>query len=606
MQMAQGDGDQRTSDGIFVYTQDQPTVTEGDAVEVDGQVAEFQPFGNRFNSREFNLTNTQIDARERFQGDVTVTGSNQTAERVSIGKDRIPPGHITDDDQFQQFDPENDAIDFYESLEGMQVGLEDARAVSTRGYEREIYAVSDKHADNYASGYNRERGVLVIGEDADPQNRQVDSLQDDDLSPERLPIVGTNGARIPTQVEAGDYLGDVNGIMDYDLNRYLLKTPNSIKATKGAPEKTVTDLTSDREDQLTVAGMNMENLDPGDVDNRGEDRFQRLAEVIVVNMGSPDVIGMQEIQDNDGTEETSETSASQTAQLLIQAIEAAGGPEYLYFDMPPQDDQDGGQPGANIRSAFLYNPEKVEINLNSPYTGRILDSDSQEAQDPGRKTAGRVIDSSGQAVDLDNNGDPDQTDRRLSYEDEDDQDAFESSRKPLAATFVHKGTGQEVNITNVHWSSRRGSDPQFGNQQPAYVNEEKRARQAAITNAHVDSYLADNPNGAAIVLGDFNTYGFTSSMNQVEGGDGRNPLAKDDPNRVLWNLDEQLSPEERYSYIFQGAAQTLDHVLVNQQIRDNWSPEIEKIHVNAGFSDQVSDHDPVVTRYTLPRRQENQ
>lgn len=605
MQMAEGDGDVRTSDGIFVYTQEPPTVVEGNGVEVDGRVTEFQSFGNKFNPREFNLTNTQIDARERNQGSVTVTGTGQSAERVSIGKDRLPPGQITDDDQFQQFDPESDAIDFYESLEGMQVGLEDARAVSTRGYEREIYGVSDKYADQYASGYNRERGVLVIGESEDPQNRQVDSLQDDDLSPERIPIVGTNGARLPTKVQAGDHLGDVNGVMDYAQNRYMLRTPNSITATPGAPEKTVTDLTSDQPNQLTVAGMNMENLDPSDVDNKGEDRFQRLAEVIVKNMGSPDVIGMQEVQDNDGSEDTAETSASESARLLIQAIETAGGPEYLYFDMPPQDDTDGGQPGANIRSAFLYNPEIVEINLDSPHTGRILDSDSLEAQDPTARTAGRVIDGSGQAVDRDRDGDPEQTDRRLSYEDEDDRDAFEGSRKPLAATFIHKQTGQEVNITNVHWSSRRGSDPQFGSKQPAYVNEEKRARQAAITNAHVDSYLADNPEGAAIVLGDFNTFGFTSSINQVEGGDGQTPLAKDDPNRVLWNLDEQLAPEQRYSYIYQGAAQTLDHVLVNQQIRDNWSPEIEKVHVNAGYADQASDHDPVVTRYTLPQRRKD-
>jgi predicted extracellular nuclease len=64
----------------------------------------------------------------------------------------------------------------------------------------------------------------------------------------------------------------------------------------------------------------------------------------------------------------------------------------------------------------------------------------------------------------------------------------------------------------------------------------------------------------------------------------------------LWSL---LPRRERYSYIFQGNAQTLDHILVSPALLLRGRPDFEPVHINAEFSDQASDHDPPIVRFEL-------
>ena len=48
----------------------------------------------------------------------------------------------------------------------------------------------------------------------------------------------------------------------------------------------------------------------------------------------------------------------ETWQAFIDAIETAGGPTYDYRQIDPQNNQDGGQPGGNIRVVFLYRTDR--------------------------------------------------------------------------------------------------------------------------------------------------------------------------------------------------------------------------------------------------------
>ena len=74
---------------------------------------------------------------------------------------------------------------------------------------------------------------------------------------------------------------------------------------------------------------------------------------------SPDIIALQEIQDNNGTTDDGTVDASETYGALIAAIQTAGGPVYEYRDIAPLDGLDGGVPGGNIRVGFLFNPARV-------------------------------------------------------------------------------------------------------------------------------------------------------------------------------------------------------------------------------------------------------
>src|SRR5262249_9535552 len=98
-------------------------------------------------------------------------------------------------------------------------------------------------------------------------------------------------------------------------------------------------------DQLSVATFNVENLAPSDPFNK----FVTLAGLIVNNLCGPDVIGVEEIQDNSGVIDNGVVVVDQIWGLLINAITAAGGPSYYYCQINPVNDQDGGQPGGNIR-----------------------------------------------------------------------------------------------------------------------------------------------------------------------------------------------------------------------------------------------------------------
>ena len=68
---------------------------------------------------------------------------------------------------------------------------------------------------------------------------------------------------------------------------------------------------------------------------------------------------------------------------------------------------------------------------------------------------------------------------------------------------------------------------------------------------------------------------------------------------------DRLPPEERYTYIYQGIAQVLDHILVNALYEDTIS-SVDILHVNADYPLQMpgdtsvlhkSDHDPVVVTF---------
>ena len=69
----------------------------------------------------------------------------------------------------------------------------------------------------------------------------------------------------------------------------------------------------------------------------------------------PDIMFLQEIQDNDGEIDDGVVDANVTLTTLTDAIASASSSDFKYsfFDIDPVNDQDGGAPGGNIRQAHL-------------------------------------------------------------------------------------------------------------------------------------------------------------------------------------------------------------------------------------------------------------
>ena len=270
------------------------------------------------------------------------------------------------------------------------------------------------------------------------------------------------------------------------------------------------------------------------------ERFRRLGEHIAWNLNSPDIVALQEVQDNSGPTNNGVTVADLTASLLTNAILKAGGPAYDYYDLAPIDNTSGGEPGGNIRVAYLVNPGRVALVPGSL----------------------RALDDTG-------------------------FDTFDRSRNPLEATIVHNDN--EIVLINCHLSSRVGSGPLFGSRQPSPVSGgQNRKTQAIFLKNHVGVLLERDPEACVVVLGDLNDDEFSEPLKI---------LTEDPP--LLLNLNTSLSAVERYSQSYQGNAQMIDHILVSAVVP---SAALDAVHVNVGFADQSSDHDPLLARIAVGLR----
>jgi hypothetical protein len=70
----------------------------------------------------------------------------------------------------------------------------------------------------------------------------------------------------------------------------------------------------------------------------------------------------------------------------------------------------------------------------------------------------------------------------------------------------------------------------------------------------------------------------------------------------LTALIETLPPAERYSYVFDGNSQALDHIMVSSNLLNHGAAAAgyDIVHVNSEFIDQASDHDPQLVQLTMP------
>jgi predicted extracellular nuclease len=447
----------------------------------------------------------------------------------------VPPAEIIEDDGFAAFDPADDGIDFYESLEGMRVQVNDAVAVGPTSGFGEIPVVGDGGAN---AGVPTPRGGVIV--------------RPSDFNPERIHLDDVLiEANTMTRVDVGDGLGTVVGVLDYSFGNFKLLVDAAPTATSGGITREVA--TPAGAGELSIASFNVENLDPDDEDAK----FAALAGLIVDNLGAPDLLSLEEVQDDNGAANDSVVSADATYAELIAAIETAGGPTYQFRQINPVDDADGGEPGGNIRVGFLFRTDGGLAFVDRPGGG------STTATTVVTGTDGPELSFSPGRLDPTNA-------------------AFNNSRKPLAGEFTFKGARLFV-IAN-HFNSKGGDQPLFGAfQPPARSSEVQRHQQAQIVNDFVDSILAVDEDANVVVLGDLNDFDFSDTLSIVEGG-------------VLTNLYEELPQAERYSYVFEGNSQALDHVLVSPNAAAD-EASLDVIHVNAEFAERASDHDPLVARF---------
>ena len=538
------DADEATSEAIFVFTSSSPAVTVADAVRVMALVTEFRPGG----TAQPNLTTTELTSPS-----ITVlsSGNPLPAPQVVGAGGRTPPRAVIEDDAGGNvetgglFDPAADGIDFYESLEAMRVQVNDPVASGPTNPFGEISVLPDDGAG--ATVRTPRGGIVVRAGDFNPERVIVDDVLED-----------------TPDVDTGDrFTADIVGVMDYSFGNFKLLTTAPVVAVPSGLARETTRAPLDQE--VAVATFNVENLDPGDPPSK----FAELADIVVDNLRAPDILSIEEVQDSNGETNDAVTDASVTWGMLIAAIQAAGGPVYEYRQIDPVDDADGGVPGGNIRVGFLFRTDRGVEFIDRPGGGPTVATTVID-----HPSGPRLSSSPGRVAPLDPAW-----------------STPEPVRKPLAGEFRIRG--RKVFLIANHWKSKNGDQPLFGRfQPPALVTEAQRTAEAAVVKAFVDEILGIDPDANVVVLGDLNDFEFSAPLTTLEGGGD------------LSTLIESLPQGERYSYVFDGNAQTLDHIVVSDNLYSNFSFEYDSVHVNAEFAEQASDHDPQLVRVRLTGRPE--
>ena len=464
------DNNPRTSDAVYVASKE--TVASGDLLKVQGTVKEgyMEEYsvkqGQTFKKPAGSLTVTQI-----INATITKLGKAELPKALNISE-KMPKDIV--DNTPTKYNPETEALDYWESLEGMLVEVTKPKVTGPQ-YKGDIYVLPGDYKGqklNNIGGVNLRPGV---------QNTEV------------LPVTVGN----KFVAKAKDYFNDnISGVVTYRNKTYKID-PNTVPTLQDGGLKREVSKIYPAEDKLTIASYNIENFSANNNghDETPEEKVDKIANSFIKEVHSPDIITLIEVQDNNGGVNDGTVDGVKSGEKLAQRIKSLGGPDYKYTEIAPVDGKDGGKPGANIRVAYLYNPKRVTL------IGK---------EKGGSEEAARFV-----------NGHLEKNPARV----DPTSVHFEKVRKSLAAEFEFKG--ERIVVIANHLKSKLGDDAIYGSNQPSVENTKaKRIEEAKILNAFIKEGLRQNPNLKFVLTGDFNDFEFSDSVKTIVGNELVNLMAE--------------------------------------------------------------------------------
>ena len=466
------DNNPRTSDAVYVALKDKVEVESGDLLKVQGTVKEgymeeysVKP-GQTFKKPAGSLTVTQI-----INATITKLGKAELPKALNISE-KMPKDIV--DQTPTKYNPETEALDYWESLEGMRVEVTKPKVTGPQ-YKGDIYVLPGDYKGqklNNIGGVNLRPGV---------QNTEV------------LPVTVGN----KFVAKAKDYFNEnISGVVTYRNKTYKID-PSTVPTLQDGGLKREVSKIYPAEDKLTIASYNIENFSANNNghDETPEEKVDKIANSFIKEVHSPDIITLIEVQDNNGGVNDGTVDGVKSGEKLAQRIKSLGGPDYKYTEIAPVDGKDGGKPGANIRVAYLYNPKRVTL------IGK---------EKGGSEEAARFV-----------NGHLEKNPARI----DPTSVHFEKVRKSLAAEFEFKG--ERIVVIANHLKSKLGDDAIYGSNQPSVENTKaKRIEEAKILNAFIKEGLRQNPNLKFVLTGDFNDFEFSDSVKTIVGNELVNLMAE--------------------------------------------------------------------------------
>ena len=544
-----GDGDPETSDGIFVYTSKTPlrTAAAGNAVCVSGVVAEYVP-----SSDPTSPSQTEIDSPE-----VTlVSMDNPLPEPVVLAA--------------SDTDPAGDVLQL-EKYEGMRVEVESLTVVGpTRGTIDETDATSKSAGIFYGviPGIARpftQPGVALPGPlpPGSPCCVPRSNANPEVLSVNSLGLAGGHALDVTT----GQAVSNIVGPLEYTGRVFTIDAePSDPPVVSGDP---LTFAAAPEPDpaELTIASFNMQRFydtsqDPG-LENVAltpqafANRLNKASLTIRNVLHYPDILGVEEM----GKLTTLQTLAGKIDDDAASAGDPA--PNYQAYLME-------GNDISGINVGFLVKTPKVRViditqyGKDATYTNPVSNA-------------------------------------RVTLND----------RPPLVLRASVASMPVTV-IVNHLLSVTSIDDPTDG----ARIRAKREAQAEYLANL-IQEFQNSDPGVNLVSIGDYNAYQFNDGYVDVLGVVEGTPVPANEvmtppatiTNPTLIDLMGMSAPSEQYSYVYNGAAQELDHVLVNQNMAALAS-RYAVARTNADFPEvyrndttrpeRVSDHDIPVAYFRLP------
>jgi predicted extracellular nuclease len=574
-----GDGNDATSDGIFVFNGSRDDVAPGDEVQVTGSVVEF-------------FDETQIRATA-----VTVVSSDNPLPSPTVLDLPVPPADR-------------------EALEGMRVQVQ---APSGPLYLTEYFNFDRFGLRRLSSGGRPEPFTLNNAPDAVGFTRHQEDLAartltiDDGRSGENPvplenmrfgnPLGGPAGGPTANNiVRGGDTVDNVTGVLSFNFGEYRLQptqpfaftplnprpaNPPTVEGNIKVVSANVLNYFNTVDDGGTLCGPpagpdgeGCRGADPEGTDAQGRTELDRQATKIVAALArlDADVLGLVELENN-----TNDFANSAVVDLVnrLNALGDTSCPEYRAVDP-------GGFVGDDVIAVGLIYCAAT-VTRTPGTTVEILDD--TDLAELGLDGLAPVF--NGEAT----------------------------NRSPLAATFTTRGTNDTFTVAVNHFKSKGpstlGSEPICESAPGSEPNCDQgdgqgfwNPRRTAAAEA-LATWLERRPTGTNdpdyLILGDLNAYRQEDPVQSLEAA-GFNDLVEE----FFSPGDARSGLSDPYTFVFDGQWGYLDYALANEALRSQVSgagiwpvnaDEIDAIDYDFSFNEdelyapdafRFSDHDPVV------------
>lgn len=498
----------------------------------------------------------------------SVTVSGMVQEYVPSGDPNSPPlteitgptvnllssgTQLPDPINIGSLDP-NGSLEQLERYEGMRVHV-DALTVTgpTLGSVDEVNARATSNGLFFGVLPATPRPFREAGIEApDPVPNPPCCIPRFDGNPERL-RVDTSALPSKLEVTSGAVVSNITGPLDYGYRTYSIVAEEGITATgniAAAP------LPAPDAGEFTIASMNLQHF----FNNAGfANRLNKVSLAIRNILRTPDIIGVQEAETPPSPQSSQNSVLELLALKLNEDAVAAGDPAPNYETY-----LDPGNDPSGINVGFLVKP------------GITVNGVTQHGNND-------TLPGSGQSL---------------------------NDRPPLVldASVSNQGETERFYVVVNHLRSLSGVEI------PGGLAQEKRKGQAEFLANLIQNDLG---NAKIVSIGDYNAYQFNDGYVDVMGTIVGNPAPADqvalaspdlvDPN--LTDLLTLLDPPQRYSYVYDGTAQALDHVLVSSSMfgdvtrffyAHNNADFPESYRGDFGRPERYADHDIAVAYFKLP------